>query len=798
MGLATGEAELRDGDYFGTVLNRAERVMAAGHGGQILLADSTAVLLSGVDFLDLGPRRLRDVPVPVGVFQLRAPGLRTDFPPLRALDTTPGNLRSQTTSLIGREAETAELQDAVKSHRLVTLTGVGGVGKTRLATEVAGQLADEYPDGVWFFDLAAVTDSTAVPDAVAAVLGITQQRGKTVADSLAAALEGRVRLLVLDNCEHVRDAVADLVEAILAQSATVRLLATSREGLGVADEQLWLVPSLDVGAGTESSAVTLFVERARSVAQRFSLAGAEEAEAIVEICRRLDGIPLAIELAASRMASMTPVEVRDRLDDRFKLLVGSRRGLERHQTLRQTVSWSYDHLDDAEKALLERCSVFAGGFDLESACVVGGFDDDYVVLDLLDALVRKSLLIADRSSGRTRFSMLETIRQFAEEQLVASGEATEVRTAHARYFAGRETDILDLWDSPRQREAYDWFTAELANLRTAFRWAADNGVLDVAAAIASYATQLGVMVNNYEPITWAEELLEPARAVNHPRLATLYVLASQCYWTGRIEEAVGYADAGQTVIRRGGEVPFGAEGTLGAVYPVIGQPERNVEWCRAQLARDRDTHTITRTMLVTGLAVAGAGEEARAAANGLIDAAEAIHNPWVLANALYGYGYAFGDADPVRALEALHRGLGIAQGSGSHLIESLLATALSRLEAEHGDSRAALDHLTLAIRNFYDSGNVAYIRFSLATLAVLLERLGRIEPAATIAGFAFSPLAAAAVPQLTTTITHLRDVLGDQTYESLARKGETMTTAEVATYAYDQIDQARAELNAVS
>jgi tetratricopeptide (TPR) repeat protein len=276
------------------------------------------------------------------------------------------------------------------------------------------------------------------------------------------------------------------------------------------------------------------------------------------------------------------------------------------------------------------------------------------------------------------------------------------------------------------------------------------------------------------------------------------VLASQCYWTGRIEEAVGYADAGQTVIRRGGEVPFGAEGTLGAVYPVIGQPERNVEWCRAQLARDRDTHTITRTMLVTGLAVAGAGEEARAAANGLIDAAEAIHNPWVLANALYGYGYAFGDADPVRALEALHRGLGIAQGSGSHLIESLLATALSRLEAEHGDSRAALDHLTLAIRNFYDSGNVAYIRFSLATLAVLLERLGRIEPAATIAGFAFSPLAAAAVPQLTTTITHLRDVLGDQTYESLARKGETMTTAEVATYAYDQIDQARAELNAVS
>ena len=233
MGIATGEAELRDGDYFGAVLNRAARVMAAGHGGQILMADSTAVLLSGVDLIDLGPRRLRDVSVPVGVFQLRALGLATKFPPLRALDTSPGNLRPQTTSFIGREAETAELQDAVKSHRLITLTGVGGVGKTRLATETAACLADEFPDGVWFFDLGAVTDSTAVPDAVAAVLGITQQPGKTVADSVAAALEGRVRLLVLDNCEHVRDAVADLVEAIVAQSDTVRLLATSREGLGL-------------------------------------------------------------------------------------------------------------------------------------------------------------------------------------------------------------------------------------------------------------------------------------------------------------------------------------------------------------------------------------------------------------------------------------------------------------------------------------------------------------------------------------------------------------------------------------
>jgi class 3 adenylate cyclase len=291
MGLATGEAELRGADYFGAVLNRAARVMAAGHGGQILLAESAAVLLSGVDLVDLGPRRLRDLSTAVGLFQVRAAGLRSDFPPLRALDASPGNLRPAVTSFIGRESEVAEVQAATKAHRLVTLTGVGGVGKTRLALEVAARSADEFPDGTWFFDLAAVVDPAAVPDAVAAVLGIIQQPGKSVAHSVAAALEGRVRLLVFDNCEHVLDSVADLVEAIQAASATVTILATSREGLGVSEEHLWRVPSLDVNSGTESAAVNLFVDRAHSVVSDFSLTQPGEADAVVEICRRLDGIP---------------------------------------------------------------------------------------------------------------------------------------------------------------------------------------------------------------------------------------------------------------------------------------------------------------------------------------------------------------------------------------------------------------------------------------------------------------------------------------------------------------------------
>ena len=800
MGLATGEAELREADYFGAVLNRAARVMAAGHGGQVLLADSTAGLLTGVNLVDLGPRRLRDVSVPIGLFQVQAPGLRTDFPPLRALDVSPGNLRPAITSFIGRESEVGEIEAALRAHRLVTLTGAGGVGKTRLATEVAARLADEFPDGVWFFELAAVTDPAAVPDAVAAVLGITQQPGKSMAESVAAALDGRVRLLVIDNCEHLRDAAGDLVEAILAQSATVRILTTSREGLRVADEQLWAVPSLDVDAGTDSAAVTLFVERARSVAQRFSLAGAD-AEAVVEICRRLDGIPLAIELAASRMASMTSMEVRDRLDQRFRLLVGSRRGLERHQTLRHAVAWSYDLLDDAEKVLLERCSVFAGGFDLQSVCAVAGLDDrdDLAVLDLLDALVRKSLLVADRSSERTRFSMLETIRQFAEEQLVGRDDAAEVRNAHARYFAGREADIMALWDGPRQREAYDWFTVELANLRSAFRWAADQSDLDVAATIATWAAWLGFWMHNYEPIAWAEELIEPARTADHPTLAFLYAMASLCWWPGRIEAAVGYADTGQRVIASGrGEVPFGLEGALGAAYLHFGQPERQVEWCRARLAFGRDTHGITRAFLTVALTVAGCGDEARAAANGLIEVAEATGNPAALSFALYAYGYAFGDADPVRALEALRRGMVIAQESGNRNTETRIAGSLSRLEAEYGDPLAALDYVALAVRNFHDAGNTTMIRFPLAVLAAFFDRLGRDEPAAIIAGFAFSPLTSAAYPELSTAIAHLREVLGDPAYESLARTGDKMTTAAMATYAYDHIDHVRTELKAVA
>jgi predicted ATPase len=795
MGIATGEAELRGADYFGAVLNRAARVMAAGHGGQLLIDSATAELLSGVNLADLGARRLRDISKPINVFQVVADGLRIDFPALRTLDSTPGNLRPPATSFLGREAEVADLQTALKAHRLVTLTGPGGVGKTRLALEVAARLAGKFSDGVWVIELAPVGDPTVVAEAAAATLGITQQPGMNLADSVATALEDRSRLLVFDNCEHVLDAAGDLIDAILQHSAAVTILATSREGLRLADEQLWPVPSLDTHGGADSTAAALFVERAQTVAPTFALNGTEDAGAVGEVCRRLDGIPLAIELAASRMQSMTVTELHDRLDHRFRLLTGSRRGLERHQTLRQAVQWSYDLLDDSEKTLLARCSVFAGGFDLAAACAVAGSLDELAVLDVLDALVRKSLLTAGYSSGRTRYSMLETIRQFAEEQLVNGGDADRTRDAHTHYFAAREDDVLALWDSPRQRETYEWLARELPNLRAAFRWAVDRDDLDTGATIACYASLLGMHCDLNEPVTWAEELIDPAQAAGHRRLVQLCTMAAQCYAVGRVDQAVGYIEVGQEALKRGcyADVPFDYEAALGTAYHLKGEPEKTAAMVRNTISRRSGPQTLPRALLVLALANAGEYDEAMAAAEGLPAAADLTDNPQLKALALNAYTWAYWKADPATAYDVSRRAMKIAHDSGNRFIESTISIGLSRLAAGHGDPIEALDYMVLAVRNYQDSGSLSLISGPLAMIAILFDRLGRYEPAATIMGFGDVPGSRLAFPEVDSAITHLREILGDQTYESLARQGASMTTAAIATYAYDQIDQARAD-----
>ncbi len=800
MGVATGEAELRDGDYFGTVLNRVARVMAAGHGGQIVVADSTAGLTTGVEFLELGPHRLRDVPEPIGLFQVCAAGLRTEFPPLRTLDRTAGNIRTPALRFVGRDAELRTVADEVRGHRLVTLTGVGGVGKTRLAMEVAQQLRFEFPDGAWLLEFASISDPAVLPNAVAAVFGVTQHAGATLTESVAEALEGKCLLLVADNCEHVRDAAADLIDAIITDTTTVRILATSREGLGANDERLWAVPSLDFHTGTDSAAVDLFLDRARSVVAGFDFADADEAAAAVEICRRLDGIPLAIELAASRMASMSPSEVRDRLDQRFRLLIGGRRGIERHQTLRHTVAWSFDLLDRRERQLLARCSVFAGGFDLAAVQAVGAPDtcDEFEVLDALDALVRKSLLVVHRRSGRTRYSMLETIRQFAEEQLVGDGSAGQVRDQHAAYFAGREAEIEAMWDGPDQRAAYEWFNLELPNLRTGFRWAMDSSNFEVAAPIATYSAFFGCAVANLEPLEWAEELVPVARESRHPRRVALLAVASQCWMRGRTSDALQFCEEGIEDLLEDPEVPmpFGTEALLGAAYMAVGEARRAVDWYSARLAAATGDTVLNRVGLILALMGSNRRDDALVVAADAMAAAEATRNPYVVSFTSMACGYALFDVDPDASFDVSHRGWLLAVQSGNRANETHLAANLTRVMVHHGDPLDALDRLEEVSHRYYDVGNVNNLRHVLAILAVMLDRFGRCESAATIAGFSVNPFIAATFPETGALTAHLREVLGDRSFAEHRTAGASMPVIAMLDYSDREIAELRREIAA--
>ena len=347
-----------------------------------------------------------------------------------------GNLPRSTTTLVGRAEVLPELAALVRSRQLVTLSGVGGVGKTRLALAVGAELADEFPDGMWLVELAPVGNPDAVPDAIATALGITPQGGARVIDTVAEAVAGRRLLILVDNCEHVLAAAAAAIGEILARSDVPRILATSREHLACRGRRSWPCPPLTVDGGVTSDAVTLFAERARAVRQGFGIFDEQTADAVIEICETLDGLPLGIELAAARMAAMSAVEVRDRLGDRFRLLTGPELGPDRQATLRHAMAWSYDLLDDDERATLRTASVFAGGFDLPALCAVAEASDDVEVLRLLDSLVRKSLVSAHHGSAQTRYSLFETIRTFADERLAEAAERDAARDRHAAYFAG--------------------------------------------------------------------------------------------------------------------------------------------------------------------------------------------------------------------------------------------------------------------------------------------------------------------------------------------------------------------------
>lgn len=500
-GLHAGPAVARDSDYFGSTINRTARIMGVAHGGQVLLSRAVADLVrdrlpAGAALRDLGGVRLKDLSSPEEVCQLLHPQLRQDFPALRSLETTPNNLPEQLTSFIGRERELAEATKLLAGTRLLTLLGMGGLGKTRLSLQIAADALDANPDGVWFLDLAPIRDDTLVPNVAAQVLGLREEPGKTLTQTICAHVKSRTLLLILDNCEHLMGPCADFANALLRAAPSVRILATSREALRIPGEQVYPVFPLtlpDRTASVEtlsrSEAVQLFIDRAQLQKPGFTL-NEKEAPAIAELCARLEGIPLALELAAARMRSMSLQDINKRLNDRFKLLTGGGRVLmERQQTLRALVAWSYDMLQDSDQRLLERLSVFAGGFDLEAAEAVCGTDplapED--VLDLLTSLVEKSLVMLDEWEGGTRYRQLETIREFAREYLNKRDDAAATAARHCdHYLALAKTGNRNL-QGPEQAEWTRRLEADLDNLRAAIKLALEGGadpVLGVKLGVA--------------------------------------------------------------------------------------------------------------------------------------------------------------------------------------------------------------------------------------------------------------------------------------------------------------------------
>jgi predicted ATPase/class 3 adenylate cyclase len=489
MGVHTGEIQLRDEDnYVGPTVNRTARLRDLAHGGQTVLSATTSDLV--VDRLppdawltDLGTHPLRDLPRPERVVQLCHPGLRNDFPLLRTPKSVGvHNLPVQLTSFVGREAELTQVRELLAENRLVTLTGAGGAGKTRLALQIAARMVGEFGDGVWYVDLAPITDPDVLPIAVARALGLPDQPGRSTMDTLARFVAERQMLVVLDSCERLLDANAALIIDLLAASSRLTLLATSQEPTGVAGEMSWRVPSLSLA----DEAIELFADRARHVRADFAV-GDDNVAAVTEICRRLDGVPLAIELAAARVRALSLGEILDGLHDRFRLLTGAARtAVRRQQTLRASVDWSHALLTEPERVLFRRLAVFLGGFDLDAAQAVagGGEVERYQVLDQLTLLVDKSLVVADDSGGRTRYRLLETVRQYAAEKLDECGEADAVGARHRDHY----TALAALLDTPActdYERRLGQAEIEIDNLRAAFGWSRENSDIELALALAS-------------------------------------------------------------------------------------------------------------------------------------------------------------------------------------------------------------------------------------------------------------------------------------------------------------------------
>ena len=561
-GLHLGAVQRRDNDFFGTVVNRAARIMRAAHGGQTLISQAVAdsvqdCLPADASLRALGVLLLRDLDNPERVYQLLHPDLLQDFPPLRSLDTTPNNLPEQLTSFIGRGDDLARVRQHLESARLITLLGPGGIGKTRLALQVAGEVLDAHPDGAWFVALESITEGALVPQVVAQAMAIRQDGGTSLLQALTEHVKARRLLLVLDNCEHVLGACATLANALLRAAPDLRIVATSREPLRIAGEQTYSVATLSlpeehreigIEALAQFPAVALFLDRARLQQPGFALT-ALTAAAVTEICRRVEGIPLAIELAAARVRVLSVEKIAERLQDRFRLLSGgSRLALPRQQTLRALIDWSFDLLNDAEKTMFRRLSVFAGGCTLEAAEEVcaGGIVEEPDALDLLASLTEKSLVVFESPEVPASYRWLQTIRDFAIEKLEQSSEEGTIRDRHLDFYVALAGEAKAKLLGPAQGDWYKRLDSELENLLAAHAWyghAADSAQkgLRLVTEIRTYWVNRGLFELGARVL---DEALgrTGAQVPTLERARALFAAGQIAFFRGRYGEARGYLE----------------------------------------------------------------------------------------------------------------------------------------------------------------------------------------------------------------------------------------------------------------
>jgi predicted ATPase/class 3 adenylate cyclase len=720
MALHAGEAMVHNEEYQGPLLNRAARLLAIGYGGQILLSETAASLArdalpSETDLRELGEYRLPDLLEPECVFQLIHPALPGVFPPLRTLETRPHNLPTQATPFLGREREVTEAAALLRSSdaRLVTLTGPGGTGKTRLALQVAAELLDAFPDGVFFVPLAALRDPELVPSAIASALGLRDQAGQTPVQAVREALAGKRLLLVLDNVEQVAGS-APFVGELLAAAPALEVLATSRLPLRLRAEREYPVTPLALPPANATTpeqllqyeAVRLFVERAQAVRSGFTLTP-ETAAAVAEITRRLDGLPLAIELAAARVRLLPPAALLARLEKRLPLLTGGPRDAPaRQQTLRDAIAWSYDLLTANEQALFRRLSIFAGGFSLEAAEAVANPGAELDVLDGLDRLSEHSLLrpVAG-AEGEPRFVMLETIREYGLERLEEGGEAETARLAHTEFFLALVEEAEPRLTSPEQLLWLERLEAEHDNLRAALGWALAGDAqvaLRLAGGLAWFWYFRGYL---REGRAWLDRTLA-ASGDPGPR------------------HAVAFAAAGRLARH------------LGDYRGAIALLERSLELARSFQDRRVEALALHELGALAGLAEGDAAREVALTEASLALWRE-LGDSWGTARTLNNLGYeAYLQGDLARAVSLLDEGVTLARAAGDRLVLGYILDSRGVVAEAQGELERATDLYKEALALAQQIGTPLVEAFALSSLAGMAARQGQPVRAARMWGTA--------------------------------------------------------------